>query len=96
MVSRLVKVLVVDAILIVAGFFVYSDLQWRSSYAGFKGLSASTSYLPFIRIFTMTGGAIPLQSPPALDWVQVLAAAFIVVNVWYVFATLSDRRKERR
>jgi hypothetical protein len=96
MVSRLAKALLADAILIVAGYFVYSDLQWRSSYAVSEGLSPSTAYLPFIRTFIMTGRAIPLQSPPMLDWLQVLAAAFIVVNVWYAFVTLGDRRKGSR
>jgi len=96
MVSRLTKVVLFDALLIIAGYFVYSDLQWRSSYASSEGLSPSTAYLPFIRTFTMSGRAFPLQSPPTLDWLQVLAAAFIVVNVWCVFATLGDRRKANR
>jgi len=43
----------------------------------------------------MAGRAFPLQSPPTLDWFQVLAAAFIVVNVWYAFVTLGNRRKGR-
>ena len=95
MVSRLLKVLVADALILVCGYFVAVDLQWRSSYAVSEGLSPSTSYLPFVRLFTMAGRAFPLQSPPTLDWFQVLAAAFIVVNVWYAFVTLGNRRKGR-
>ena len=93
MVSRLLKALVVDAVLIVAGYFVAADLQWRSSYAVSEGLAPSTSYLPFLRVFTMTGRAVPLQSPATLDWIQVLAAVFIVVNVWFALGALGDRKK---
>jgi hypothetical protein len=88
LVARLAKVLVADALLIVAGYFVAVDLQWRSSYAVSEGLAPSTSYLPFVRLFTMAGRAFPLQSPPTLDWLQTLVAAFIVLNLWYVFTAL--------
>ena len=93
MVSRLLKALVADLLMLVAAYSVVMDLQWRNSFAAFKGLNASTSYLPFIRMFTMTGRSLPLESPPTLDWLQVLAAAFIVINVWYVFVTYADRRR---
>ena len=93
MVARLVKALVADVVMVVAAYFVTADLQWRSGYAASEGLTPSTSYLPFIRVFTMTGRSFPLQSPPTLDWLQVLAAAFILVNIWYAAGALANRRK---
>jgi len=96
LVSRLAKVLAADILLAVAGYFVFEDVSWRVSYAASEGLVPSTSYLPFVKVFTMAGPSFPLRSPPTLDWLQVLAALFIIVNVWFVFATLGDRKGSRR
>ncbi len=93
MVRTGVKVILADAVLLVAGYFVLLDLQWRSAYAASEGLAPSYSYSPFTKFFTLSGRSLPLVSPPTLDWVQVSAALLVVLNVWYLYRILTRRGK---
>ena len=95
------KILVLDVLILLFGYFVAGDLQWRSSYAASEGLLPTYSYFPFIQLFTMSGRvmfgkALPLQSPPTLDWLQVLGAVFVVANLWYAYVTFRRRKSEDR
>lgn len=80
-VSRFVKLALVDALLLSATYFVIVDLQWRNDYAAEKGLGTSISYSLFTHVFSMTSPTTSLQSPLTLDWLQVLIAVMVVVNV---------------
>ena len=94
------KVLLVDAVLLVAAFYVLENLQTRSVFAattrdvcgGPCSYAPSYSYGVFTRFFTMTGNGVRLVSPPTLDWVQLLSLALVVVNVWFVYAVVKRMR----
>lgn len=88
------KVAVVDLVLLGALYFIVQNLQWRASYAASEGLTPSYSYSLLWNVFQMSGRAFPLQSPPTLDWVQLLAAILAVLNLVYVYTALRGRRSK--
>jgi hypothetical protein len=98
MVRTVFKVLAADTVLLITLYYVIQDLQWRTSFAASPHASALHGYSPsfgynlFTRIFTMSGGGLPLTSPPTLDWVQVLALVLVAINAWYAYVTLTRRR----
>ena len=102
MVKLWYKVLGADIVFLVALYFVLRDLNWRTSYAalphdacgGFCTYTPSFGYGLFTRTFTMSGNGVQLTSPPMLDWVQVLAALLILVNGWYLYVVLRERRSQ--
>ena len=94
--NTMLKVMVLDAVLLVALALVLGDLQWRVDYAstrnGYKpAYAAAFAYSLLTRTFSMTGGAIQLTSPLTLDWVQVISVALVVVNGWYFYGLLRKR-----
>ena len=92
-----VVVLLLDALLLVALFYVSSDMAWRTAYAmtphgHTSGYSVSFSYSLFTQIFTMSAGGATLASPPTLDWIQVLGVAIVLLNGWYLYTAYSKGR----
>jgi len=91
---RAVALAAFDTIALVLLYYVFQDLAARVSYVESEpGLSSSTSYSFFIRVFTINGATsngvmFPLVSPPALDWVQVILALLVVVNGLFLFSAL--------
>lgn len=102
MVRNAITVLIVDVVLLTSGFYVMQDLQWRVAYAASLhdacaqpcSYAPSFSYSILTRFFTMTGNGAQLVSPPTFDWVQLLALALVVVNVWFAYASLTKRRHQ--
>ena len=100
MFSRALKVLVVDAVLLAALFYVVQDLHWRSDYAaatvsrcaGECSYAPSFSYGFLTQVFTMSGNFAKLASPATLDWTQALAYALILLNAWLVYTYWGSRR----
>ena len=101
MVRTAFKVLIADAILLIAEFYVIQDLGWRTAYAASLhgacfpracSYSPSFSYSLLIRFFTMSGNRVSLTSPPTLDWVQLLAYILIVINAWFAYTILAKRK----
>jgi hypothetical protein len=93
MVSPWIKAGVVDFVLLLFGYLVLEDLQWRSSYAISESLSASYTYLPFVRSLDLSGRIFQGQpqqliSPPTFDWIQFLVAIGVAVTLWYAYAAL--------
>ena len=92
------KVLLADIVLVAAVYSVIRDLGWRASYAAsphasaINGYSSSISYSILTQFFTMSGSGVRLTSPPTLDWVQLIAAALVVLNQWYAYTILARRR----
>ena len=92
------KVLGFDVLLLVALYFVIGDLLWRAAKAGSPhghtatGYAVSYTYSLFTQIFTMSGGGTTLASPLTLDWVQVIGALLVVVNVWFLYVTFLGRK----
>ena len=93
------EVALLDIVLLLALYLVLGDLAWRVQYAesdrpaALHGYAASFSYSLFTRFFTMTGSGVSLTSPPALDWVQVIALVLILVNAWFVYVVVKERGK---
>jgi hypothetical protein len=93
MARTLYFVLLADVLMLVALLLVEQDLAWRTAYAASFhsacpqscGYSPSFSYGILTQFFAMSGNHVVLTSPPTLDWVQVLAYALIVVNVWFAY-----------
>lgn len=87
------KVLLVDLLFVVALYFVFSDLSWRTYYAmsphdacgGLCSYTPSFSFSLLTRFFTMAGNGVSLTSPPTLDWVQVIVVLLVAVNGWTAF-----------
>lgn len=93
MIPRWAEVLAFDFILLLAGYSVVGDLQWRADYATkVSHLVPSYTYLPLIRHFTMTGRDFPLVSPPTLDWLQIVLVVAVLVNLWYGYSYMKERR----
>ena len=93
-------VIPIDAHLLVSLGYVLSDLQWRVAYAATsvgheRGYAPSFMYSVFTQVFTLKGpsGSLALTSPPTLDWVQVLAVLLVLLNGWWLYTSLSSRRK---
>ncbi|MBI3840577.1 MAG: hypothetical protein HY297_01240 [Thaumarchaeota archaeon] len=92
MASRLFKVLVANAVILVAEYLVIRDIQGRTAYAARQGLSPSYSYSILTQFFTLVRGSTTLQSPPTFDWVQGLVAVLVLVNLWYAYGALRRGR----
>lgn len=88
MVRRTIVTAVFDLLALTFLYLVLKDLASRTSYAESEHLVPSATYTLFVRTPSITGVQIPLVSPPALDWVQVVVASLIVVNGLYVFSKL--------
>jgi len=100
LVRTILKVLVVDAILLAAEFWVFQDLQWRTGFASslhnacshLCTYSPSFSYGILIQFFTMTGNGVHLTSPPTFDWAQALAYAVVILNAWFAYRFFQSRK----
>ena len=100
MVSTGVKVLLADALLLLAEFFAIQDIQARVAcafgsplygYGCLARASPSYSYSILTESFSMIVNGTTVRSPPMLDWVQLTSAALIAINLWYVYVIV--RRK---
>ena len=97
------KVLLVDAVLLIAEYSVIQDLSWRSGYAaspqdrcaGICSYTPSFGHNILTQYFTMAGNGVSLTSPPTLDWVQLLGLALVLVNVWYGYNLWLKRRQSK-
>ncbi len=99
LVRTALAVIAADIILLVGEYYVIQDLQWRATYAasvhnacgGPCSYAPSFSYNLLTQFFTMSGGRLPLVSPPTLDWVQALVLALVLVNGWFAYKVIKDR-----
>ena len=93
MLRNLLKVFAADAVLLVALYYVFQDLGWRTSFAASLhsacpsacGYTPSFSYGILTRVCTMSGHGVILNSAITLDWVQVLSLVLIAVNAWFIY-----------
>jgi hypothetical protein len=96
MVRTSLKVLAVDTVLLIGVYFVLQDLQWRSGYASQEGFTPSTIYSVLTKSFAMTGRSLALQSPPTLDWIQVLVVVLVALNAWYLLRLFGPNRRGKK
>ncbi|MDG6956928.1 MAG: hypothetical protein JRN30_06335, partial [Nitrososphaerota archaeon] len=70
------RLLAIDAVLVVLAYLVVQDQAVRAGYAASLHTACASlcSYAPsfsygiLIQYFTMTGNGVSLTSPPTLDW----------------------------
>ena len=95
------KVLVLDAVLLLAEFEIIQDMQNRIQCALGSPLYGQTcmarslpsfSYSLLTHSFSMNVGGVTLASPPTLDWALVLGYAVVALNVWFAYKMLQSRR----
>ncbi len=98
------KVIIIDAVLLLAEFLIVQDVQARSDCAFGTPLygqeclarsSPSYTYSLFTQSFSMVANRFSLQSPPTLDWIQLLTAVLFAVNIWFVYTYLKRRKTQR-
>lgn len=82
-VLSLIRILLIDSVLFVFVYLVETDLAFRNSYAVSLNFVPSTGYSVLTHALTLTGRGATLVSPLALDWVQLLVVALVVVNGGY-------------
>jgi hypothetical protein len=96
------KVLILDAVLLLAEFEIIQDMQNRIQCALGSPLygqlcmvrsSPSFSHSLFSQSFSMIVGGRYLQSPPTLDWAQLVAYILVAINVWYGYTVFVRRRE---
>lgn len=101
MVRTGIKVVTLDAFLLIITYFVGTDIQNRIDCALGSPLygegclarsSPAFSYSVLTRFFSMVKDGMVLTSPPTLDWVQLVLLVFAVVNVWFVYTVFRERR----
>jgi len=95
------KVLILDAVLLLAEFEIIQDAHNRIQCALGSSLygqscmvrsSPSFSHSLLTQSFSMIVGGTYLQSPPTLDWAQLIAYILVVINVWYGYTVFARRR----
>jgi hypothetical protein len=100
MVGTGLKVLIADAILLLAEYFVVQDVQARVGCAlgsplyGSQCLTRASpgySYSILTESFSMIINGTGVVSPSMLDWTQLIAAVLIAVNVWYVYVVIKSK-----
>lgn len=101
MVRTVMKVLAFDAVLLLAGYEIIQDLQNRIQCALGSPLygqmcmqrgSPSFSHSLLTQSFSMIVGGTYVQSPPTVDWVQLIAYVLVAVNVWYGYTVFARRK----
>jgi hypothetical protein len=91
--STALKVAVVNLGALLLGVIVYLNRLSRDAYASALGFHPSTSYSFLTLTFSMKGKGELLTSPPALDWIQLLAIAAALLDAYYLLGTLRERRR---
>jgi hypothetical protein len=95
------KVLILDAVLLLAEFEIIQDMQNRIQCALGSPLygqscmvrgSPSFSYSLLTQSFSMVVGGKYVQSPPTISWVQLIAYFLVAINVWYGYTVFASRR----
>jgi hypothetical protein len=86
-----IKVAVADVVLIIFLLWVLGDMQGRLSYATAEGRPATFVHSIFIQFFQMSTSSLLLQSPPTLDWSEILVFVLVVINAYFAYSAFRDR-----
>jgi hypothetical protein len=92
--KKLIYIIIFNIFGFLSLFFVVSDLSAREVYARSIGFTITNYYLPLLK-FQLMKGAVTLESPPTLDWVQLLLVSLLFVDTYY-FVKLVGKRGEKR
>jgi hypothetical protein len=101
MARKALTVLILDAVLLLGEFEIIQDMQNRIQCALGSPLyghscvmrsSPSFSHSLLTQSFSMMVGGTYLQSPPTLDWAQLIAYVLVGINVWFVYTIIARRK----
>jgi len=90
--TKALEILAVNAVLLLALYFVASDVETRTEYAARQGHSYFFSQSFLTETSTLLGANGPLQSPLTLAWLQVILVVLVVLDVLYLYGWVQRRR----
>lgn len=90
--GRALEYLAVNVLLLAAAYLVTADLASRSAYAAREGLSYHFTQSFFVETSSLQGASGTLQSPLTLAWLQILLAALVVVDAYYLYGWFHRER----
>lgn len=93
--KRLLEVFGANAVLVLLLYWVTLDESARSAYAAHEGLTFQMVRSVLSQTSTLWASSGPLQSPPTLDWVQLLIIAMLAFDALVVYGAMSRRRRAR-
>jgi len=85
------EIVISNAVILAMILAVLQDDSGRLAYFRSLGFTTSTAYYPFFYITSAVNGATRIPGLLTLDWVQILAAALILIDAGFV---LRLRRKK--
>lgn len=94
-VADVLEFLAANIILLFLLYFVTADQAERTAYAAREGLGFLFSRSFLVQVSTLQGSRGTLQSPFSLDWIQILVAALIIVDVLFAYELVERRHKVR-
>ncbi len=93
-ISSIIELVLVNAILIYLISLVRSDQASRLQYWDRIGFSPSSVYSAFTLRYPAVSGSVSIPGLPTLDWVQILFAILVVMDIYYVASALGRRRRQ--
>jgi len=86
------KMIIPNVVILAALWTVLQDDAGRLVYFRTLGFTPSTAYYPFFYITSAVDGSTRIQGLLTLDWVQVLAALLILIDLALLIGFLRERR----
>ncbi len=91
--SRVAELVVSNVLILAMLWAVLQDESGRLAYFRSLGFTTSTAYYPFFYATSAVNGSTRLGGLLTLDWVQVLAAALIILDAAFVVSLLRRPRQ---
>lgn len=91
-VAALAEIAISNVVLLAAIAAVLQDQAGRLAYFRSLGFIPSTTYYPFFYITSAVNGSTRIQGLLTLDWVQVLGAALIILDLGFAVSFMRHRR----
>ena len=90
--ERAIEVLAVNILLLLALYFVASDVATRTTYAAREGYSYFFTQSFLSEVSSLQGRGESLQSPLTLAWLQLILAVLVILDVLYLYGWVQKRR----
>lgn len=90
--GRLLEIIAVNVVLLLALYFVASDVATRTTYAARQGNSYFFTQSFLTETSTLQGANGSLQSPLTLAWLQLILIVLVILDVLYLYGWVQRRR----
>jgi hypothetical protein len=90
--ARALEIIGVNIVLLLALYFVASDVATRTTYAAREGYSYFFSQSFLTEVSTLQGRGESLQSPLTLGWLQLILAVLVILDALYLYGWVQKRR----